>query len=109
MQGEDVSSQMLEKIRAFIPELLDISLQSQLFMSSPPASLGVPSSTPLSTPLSMCKQFNVPYLGRLPLDPQVMRACEEGKSFLEVYPDSPAAAPFSEVVQKLVDIVSRIK
>ena len=106
-QGEDVSSAMLDKIRSLIPELLDLSLQSQLFMSSPPAALG--SCAPLSTPLGMCKQFNVPYLGRLPLDPQVTRACEDGKSFLEVFPDSPAAAPFSEVVQRLVDIVSRIR
>lgn len=42
--------------------------------------------------------------GKLPMDPNMMRACEEGKSFLEAYPDSVAAAPFAAVVRSIVQM-----
>lgn len=42
--------------------------------------------------------------GKLPMDPNMMRACEEGKSFLEAYPHSVAAAPFAEVVRSIVQM-----
>ncbi len=50
----------------------------------------------------MAKRFNVPYLGKLPMDPNMMRACEEGKSFLEIFPDSVAAKPFLHIVHNLI-------
>lgn len=65
-------------------------------------------STDSNTPQSMAQKFNVPYLGRLPMDPNMMRACEEGKSFLESYPTSPAARPFAEVVRQLLEATSTI-
>lgn len=42
--------------------------------------------------------------GKLPMDPNMMRACEEGKSFLEAYPGSVATAPFAEVVRSIVQM-----
>lgn len=48
---------------------------------------------------AMAKKFNVPFLGRLPLDNKMTGACEEGVSFLEEYPDSVAAPAFSKIVQ----------
>ena len=33
------------------------------------------------TPRAMAERFQVPYLGALPLDPELMRACEEGKLY----------------------------
>jgi len=32
--------------------------------------------------------MGVPFLGKIPLDPRLARACDEGKSFLEEYPNS---------------------
>lgn len=55
-----------------------------------------------NTPLNMARRFGVPYLGRLPMDPNMMYACEEGKSFLELYPTSAAAGPFAEIVKKIM-------
>ncbi len=61
-----------------------------------------------NTPQGMAQRFDVPYLGKLPMDPNMMRACEEGKSFLEAYPGSVAAAPFAAVVQQIVQMTPDI-
>ena len=50
----------------------------------------------------MADLFSVPYFGKVPMDPNMMYACENGLSFLEKYPNSPAAGPFSLIVDKLV-------
>jgi hypothetical protein len=47
---------------------------------------------------AMAKAFNVPFLGRLPLDDKMTGSCEEGVSFLEEYPNSVAAPAFSKIV-----------
>lgn len=57
-----------------------------------------------NTPQGMAQRFEVPYLGKLPMDPNMMRACEEGKSFLEAYPDSVASVPFAAVVSQIVQM-----
>jgi len=48
---------------------------------------------------AMAKNFNVPFLGRLPLDDKLTQACEEGASFLEQFPTSVAAIAFSSIVE----------
>lgn len=56
-----------------------------------------------NTPQKMAQAYGVPYLGALPLDPQLTRACELGLYFADATPDSPAAAPFNTFVSKLRD------
>jgi hypothetical protein len=66
---------------------------------------GVPSGGAAAfpnTPRGMADRFGVPYLGKLPMDPNMMKACEEGKSFLEAYPGSAASGPFADVVAQIV-------
>ena len=55
------------------------------------------------TPEGMARLFQVPYLGKLPMDPNMLRACEEGKSFIDAYPTSVASAPFSSIIKKLIE------
>lgn len=55
-----------------------------------------------STPAAMAKAFGVPYLGSVPMDPNLLAACEAGASFLDVYPGSAAASAFSAIVDKIV-------
>lgn len=43
--------------------------------------------------------MQVPFLGKIPLDPRLARACDEGKSFLEEYPNSETANCFREVIK----------
>lgn len=47
----------------------------------------------------MCADLNLPLLGKVPLDPRIARSCDEGRSFLNQVPDSPAAAVFQSIVQ----------
>lgn len=47
----------------------------------------------------MCASLNLPLLGKVPLDPRIARSCDEGKSFLNEVPDSPAAEVYQRIVQ----------
>lgn len=46
----------------------------------------------------MAADLNVPFLGSLPLDPLLARACDEGKNFLTEMPHSPAAVAFASIL-----------
>lgn len=46
----------------------------------------------------MSSDLSLPFLGKLPLDPRIGKACDEGKSFLEEAPDSPAAKVFQAIM-----------
>ena len=92
--GADVTADMLAKIAQSCPELLQCSLVAPLF--TPPV------AATKATPQSMCAAFGVPYLGRLPMDPNVMRSCETGTNFLQSFPNSAAARPLRDIVQQVV-------
>ncbi|XP_032242691.2 cytosolic Fe-S cluster assembly factor NUBP1 homolog isoform X2 [Nematostella vectensis] len=50
----------------------------------------------------MAVEMKVPFLGRIPLDPRIGRACDEGKSFLSEIPDSPATSSYKDIIEKIV-------
>lgn len=50
----------------------------------------------------MCKDMGVPFLGTLPLDPRVARACDEGENFIDKY------GPNTTTVKALNSIIGRI-
>ena len=96
--GEDVTELLLQRVRAVCPELLDCALRAPLFTpSSAPGSGAV-----LDDPRAMAARFGVPYLGQLPMDPNLMAACEAGLAFTQAFPASAAAAPLSAIVDRLV-------
>eukprot|EP00608_Synchroma_pusillum_P012676 CAMPEP_0198420812 /NCGR_PEP_ID=MMETSP1452-20131203/1186_1 /TAXON_ID=1181717 /ORGANISM="Synchroma pusillum, Strain CCMP3072" /LENGTH=349 /DNA_ID=CAMNT_0044140989 /DNA_START=20 /DNA_END=1069 /DNA_ORIENTATION=+ len=88
--GEDVTEATLAAVRERMPELLDVLVGAQVF---PPADGG---------PEAMAERFGVPYLGRLPLDPNLLRACEQGVAFSTTHPTSAAAAPLRSIVEAVV-------
>ncbi|EGC39165.1 nucleotide binding protein 1 [Dictyostelium purpureum] len=45
----------------------------------------------------MSKDMNVPFLGRIPIDPLIARSCDEGKSYLISHPDSEATKQYNIV------------
>ncbi|XP_028979572.2 cytosolic Fe-S cluster assembly factor nubp1 [Esox lucius] len=49
----------------------------------------------------MCEEMNLTLLGRIPLDPRIGKSCDEGKSFLAEFPESPAALAYRSVVQSI--------
>lgn len=105
--GNDVTISAIERIQILFPELLDCSIHSNLF-KLPENNIDNTSQNKLNNPKAMSDFFNVPYLGKLPMDPNMMKACEEGKSFLEAYPNSPASQPFADIVKKIVDMTDSL-
>ncbi|XP_073398942.1 cytosolic Fe-S cluster assembly factor NUBP1 isoform X3 [Dendrobates tinctorius] len=54
----------------------------------------------------MCSDLHIPLLGRVPLDPNIGKSCDTGKSFLAVIPDSPATLSYRTIIQKIQDFCS---
>ena len=50
----------------------------------------------------MAEKFGVPYLGMLPMDPNVLISCDEGVSFAEKFPRSPAVVPLNRIVDSVI-------
>lgn len=50
-------------------------------------------------------QVNVPFLGKVPIDPQIVEASDEGKPFVYFYGKTETAKRFEEIVAKLIDTV----
>jgi ATP-binding protein involved in chromosome partitioning len=51
---------------------------------------------------NMAMSMNVPFLGRLPIDPQIVEACDSGQPYVDKYRQSHTARAFSEAVTLLV-------
>lgn len=49
----------------------------------------------------MCQEMEVKYLGKIPLDPSVVNAGDDGNVFVEQNQDSPANDAFKQIIQKL--------
>ena len=86
---KDVMSQLLEKC----PEVLNLLASSDVFPSSG------------TGPEGMAKQYSVPYWGKLPLDTDLLKCCELGKSFVDEYPESLAAKAVNGFVDRLVAVL----
>jgi Flp pilus assembly CpaE family ATPase len=84
----------LSSIQESFPEFLDLYLHTDLFAAT--------ESSSLITPQGMAAKYQIPFLGSLPMDPNMMKACEDGYSFLELYPDSMAADAFKTIIQKII-------
>jgi len=47
--------------------------------------------------------MKVPFLGRIPIDPQIVISGDEGKPFADLRKDSEASRAFGEIVEKILD------
>jgi len=50
---------------------------------------------------SIAEELDVPFLGRIPIDPEICEDTDRGMPFVAKHPDSPAAKSFSEIVSKV--------
>jgi len=50
---------------------------------------------------ALAKEFNIPFLGRLPMDPNVARCCDLGTNFIKEFPNSPTSKFMIDLVNKL--------
>jgi len=88
--GSDVTQQLLEVLQAHCPDLLaNTNVKVNLF---PPSNGG---------PKAMSAHFGIPYWGTLPMDPQLLEACEQGKTFVEICPNNAAAKALTEFCERI--------
>ena len=52
------------------------------------------------------KQFNIDFLGRIPFDPNLVKAGDAGSSFQEEFKEAAAAKAFGEIADKLAALIS---
>jgi CO dehydrogenase nickel-insertion accessory protein CooC1 len=48
-------------------------------------------------------ELNVPFLGKIPIDPRIVASGDEGKPFAVYQADSEAARAFQEIVDRIID------
>lgn len=49
-------------------------------------------------------ELGVPFLGRIPIDPQIVTLGDEGKPFVTEQPDSEASQAFMKIVEKIIKV-----
>jgi len=52
----------------------------------------------------MAKQMNVPFLGRIPIDPQIVQACDSGQPYVQRYAQSQTAKAFKKAMLPLLEL-----
>lgn len=53
---------------------------------------------------SMAKQMGVPFLGRIPIEPQIVQACDFGKPFVFHYSQSKTAKTFQRILNPILEL-----
>ena len=46
--------------------------------------------------------MNIPFLGRIPLDTEMVRCSDTGESFMEKYPDSEVTKAYEKIVDRIL-------
>ncbi|KAL7576057.1 hypothetical protein ACA910_000842 [Epithemia clementina (nom. ined.)] len=103
--GQDCSEQILAVLREKCPEVLSCDVTSELFASaSPPVETTADGliGGAIGGAVGMAQAYQVPFWGRLPLDPDLLLACEQGRPFVQVKPNSVASQALKDFCQKLV-------
>jgi len=52
----------------------------------------------------MAKQMHVPFLGRIPIDPQIVQACDSGRPFVYHYNQSQTAKAFENISNPILEL-----
>jgi Mrp family chromosome partitioning ATPase len=86
----DCTSDVLALLNERCPELLTMVATADVF---PPTGSG---------PKGMADRFNVPFWGAVPLDPNLLKSCEEGKCFVQTFPDSAAASSMNSIADRVI-------
>ncbi|KAB8087815.1 hypothetical protein EE612_012236, partial [Oryza sativa] len=94
-QGEggetDATEWALNYIKEKAPELLTMVACSEVFDSSKGGAE------------KMCNEMGVPFLGKVPMDPQLCKAAEEGRSCFVDQKCSASAPALKSIVKKLIE------
>ncbi|MBI4721570.1 MAG: Mrp/NBP35 family ATP-binding protein [Candidatus Stahlbacteria bacterium] len=53
------------------------------------------------------RELGIPFLGRIPIDPNIVEAGDSGVAFIEKFSDSPSAQEFNKIVDKIRNRIER--
>ena len=91
--GTNVTEKVLAELQEKCPDVLKLLASCDVFPASG------------AGPEGMAVQYNVQYWGKLPLDTNLLRCCEMGKSFVDEHPETPAARILNGFVDRLVNFL----
>ncbi|XP_057435312.1 cytosolic Fe-S cluster assembly factor NBP35-like [Lotus japonicus] len=90
-EEKDVTEWTLEYMREKAPELLNLIACTEVFDSSGGGAV------------KMCKEMEVPFLGKVPLDPKLCKAAEEGRSCFGDKDCFVSAPALKNIIEKLLE------
>ncbi|XP_031477478.1 cytosolic Fe-S cluster assembly factor NBP35 [Nymphaea colorata] len=90
---EDMTQSTLSYIKEKAPELLSLFACAEVFDSSSGGAA------------EMCKTRHVPFLGKVPLDPLLCKAAENGRSCFADQKCGPAAPALRRIIEKLIPLL----
>jgi len=94
--GEECTQEVLDLIRTTCPQLLtDYLITTDVFR--------LQKKNDSNTPKGMAAKFNVPYLGGISLDRNLLECCEKGVPLVETFPHSPAVAGLMRLVDQVLE------
>jgi Mrp family chromosome partitioning ATPase len=89
--GADVTQQILKELQEKCPQVLETMVTANIFTATG------------GGPKAMAEQYGIEYWGVLPLDPNLLECCEEGKSMVENFPSSTASKSLVGFCQRITD------
>ncbi|KAJ0972384.1 hypothetical protein J5N97_020343 [Dioscorea zingiberensis] len=89
-EEEDTTEWTLNYIKTHAPELLTLFVRSELFDSSGGGAA------------QMCVDMGVPFLGKIPMEPQLCKAAEEGRSCFADKKCTASAPALRRIIDKLI-------
>lgn len=96
-QGEeqDVTNEVLDVLKSHAPHLLSSFVATSVFYGGAGGAE------------KMCKQIKVPFLGRIPLDPKLGKAADEGRSCFGDRDCSASAAALRTVINRILSVTEK--
>ena len=89
-KGTECTEEIRKKLRESCPELLKMKVLADLFPKSRGGGEG------------MARAYNVPFLGRIPLDPALLKCGEEGRAISSLSDSKDTAATVDGIVDRVL-------
>lgn len=51
---------------------------------------------------AMCEELGVPFLGSLPVDPKLTKACDEGEDFVQLFSESVTVKVLNDIIEQVI-------
>ncbi|KAK4797541.1 hypothetical protein SAY86_029867 [Trapa natans] len=90
-EERDLTQWLMEYLKEKDPELLELVASTEIFDSSSGGAM------------RMCREMEVPFLGKVPLDPHLCKAAEEGRSCFSDQKCSVSAPALKRIIDKMLE------